>query len=76
LARRVEALAAEDAKPVPLPKGLGTLISEHFGVPPSKRLGDLRARLEAEVQAGTLEGQREPDYYLAWLEANRTALDL
>jgi poly(A) polymerase len=76
LARRVDALAAEDAKPVPLPKGLGTLISERFGVPPSKRLGDLRARLQAEVEAGNLEAQRDPDYYLTWLETNRAELGL
>lgn len=75
LARRIEEVRAADARPVPLPKGLGTAISERFGVPPSKKLGELRGCLEAEVEAGRLEPQREPDYYLAWLEAHRTELE-
>src|SRR5690606_14191563 len=50
LAKRVDALKAEDAKVPPLPKGLGEAIMDEFGIPPSKRLGDIRKKLEEDAQ--------------------------
>lgn len=67
LSRRSKSLAAADAKGKPLPKGLGTVMSETLGIPPSKRLGELRALLELQVQQGVLEAHRQADYYVAWL---------
>jgi len=67
LAKRVEALKAEDAKVSPLPKGLGEDIMREFGVPPSKRLGEIRQRLHDDAEAGTIEAGREIAYYLGVL---------
>jgi poly(A) polymerase len=49
----------------PLPTGIGNVIMEHFGLPPSKQIGDLKHALEAAVDAGELEARREAEYYLA-----------
>jgi hypothetical protein len=53
-----------DAKIPPLPKGLGTAISQQFAIPPSPRLGSVMKLLKEKVEAGELEAQRELDYYL------------
>ena len=74
LSHRIERLRAEDAKPVPLPKGLGEAIMRHFGLPPSREVGVLRNRLQEEVEAGRLEAQRDDAYYLAWLDEHRAEL--
>lgn len=76
LSDRIEKLRAEDLKVAPLPKGLGDAIMKRFALPPSRLIGDLRMKLEAEVEAGRLEPQRDSDYYLEWLLANRDALGL
>jgi poly(A) polymerase len=76
LADRIEQLNAEDQKIPPLPKGIGAEIMQRFALPPSRRIGELRDRLEAEVAAGTLEPLRDSAYYIAWLEAHRTELSI
>lgn len=73
---RIERLLKEDAKIVPLPKGLGTAISERFGVPPSKRLGDLRKRLEDLVGSGDLQAQQSIEHYLDFIDAHRSDFGL
>jgi poly(A) polymerase len=75
LAQRIERLRAEDAKVPPLPKGVGDAIMAHFALPPSRRIGDLKRRLEQEVDAGVLEARRDSAYYVAWLETHRGELD-
>ena len=40
---------------------------EKFGLPPSKRIGDLKKALETAVESGELEARREADYYLAYV---------
>jgi hypothetical protein len=64
LAERIEALAAEDAKPKPLPTGLGNLLMSGLDLPPGKHLGDLRKKLEALYEAGELLGGQPAEYYL------------
>ena len=71
LRKRVEAIASEDSKVKPLPKGLGKAIMNRFEVPPSKRLGDLMKQLEDAAAAGDIEGQRDFEYYLEHLAAHR-----
>ncbi len=70
LADRIDALRAEDAKGPNLPKGLGDAIIKRFGVPPSKRLGNLMKALDAKVEAGELEAQLDFEGYLSWLEGS------
>jgi poly(A) polymerase len=67
LQARIVALREEDAKLPPLPTGIGSVIMERFGLPPSKQLGDLKKALEAAVERGELEARREADYYLAFV---------
>jgi len=76
LADRIELLRAEDAKVPPLPKGVGSAIMTHFALPPSRLIGELKERLEAEIERGTLEPRREDAYYVAWLETHRAELGL
>lgn len=76
LSRRVKAIQKEDAKVAPLPKGLGSAISEAFGVPPSKRLGDLRNELEQRAEAGELQAEQDIQYYIDWMREHADELGL
>jgi poly(A) polymerase len=64
LQSRIEQLRVEDAIEPPLPTGIGNVIMEHFGLPPSRQIGDLKRALEQSVETGELEARREPEYYL------------
>jgi poly(A) polymerase len=70
LAERVAAIAVEDAKPAPLPKGLGTALISALGIAPGPRLGDLMDALRREVEGGGLEAQREHAHYLEHVRSN------
>jgi poly(A) polymerase len=67
LAVRISALAAQDAKLPPLPSGLGNELMTAFALPPSRRIGELKSALEAAVEAGELEPQRESAYYVKFI---------
>jgi poly(A) polymerase len=64
---RIERLRAEDAKLPPLHKGIGTAIMAHFGLPPSKRIGELKQALEAAIERGELEPRQDDAHYIEWL---------
>jgi poly(A) polymerase len=68
LAERIQRLQEEDTRIPPLPTGLGNSIMDRFGIPPSKRIGDLKRALEEAIERGELEERRDDDYYLTWLE--------
>jgi poly(A) polymerase len=76
LAKRIRVLQEEDLKVAPLPKGLGTVIMKEFGVPPSKRLGDLMKQLTAAVESGEVEAEQPAEYYIEYLAAHRNAYGL
>lgn len=76
LAKHIRDLQEEDSKIAPLPKGLGTVIMKEFGLPPSKRLGDLMNQLKALVDAGEVEAQQPAEYYTGYLAAHRDAFGL
>ena len=67
LALRVRQIDEMDAKVPPLPKGLGTLISARFGIPPSPALGELMKMLKDQVEGGELDAQQPLEYYLNFL---------
>jgi len=67
LQQRVERLAEADAALPPLPAGIGNALMSHFGLPPSRQVGELKRLLEAAIERGELEPRREDEYYLAWL---------
>lgn len=62
---RIAALAEQDARPRPLPAGLGNLLMRELELPPGKHLAHLRSRLEQLFEQGQLEGGREAEYYVA-----------
>lgn len=67
LSARIQALRVEDAKEPPLPTGIGNVMMEHFGLPPSRQIGDLKRALEQAVESGEIEPRREAEYYLAFV---------
>jgi poly(A) polymerase len=58
LTLRIRELAALDAVQPPLPSGVGNLIMEAFGIPPSRLIGDIKRALEAAVESGEIPGSR------------------
>ena len=60
----------------PLPKGLGTEIMKAFGVPPSKRLGDLMKQLAADAEDGKVEPGQPPKHYIDYLRTHASEYDL
>ena len=69
LARRVEALREIDARVPSLPTGLGNEIMKHFGLKPSRLIGELMKDLTRAVEQGELTAQQEAGHYLAYLES-------
>jgi poly(A) polymerase len=67
LKERILAIRALDARVPPLPPGLGNAIMQIFGLPPSKRIGDLRKLCEEAVERGELEERRDATYYVEFL---------
>jgi poly(A) polymerase len=67
LSSRIQTLREEDAKVPPLPTGIGNVIMEHFKLPPSRQIGDLKRALEVAVESGEIEPRREAEYYLAYV---------
>jgi poly(A) polymerase len=76
LAGRITHLAAEDAEIEPLPKGVGNAIMESFGIPPSKRIGDIKRALELAVEAGEIPAEQESEYYIEFLAQNKARFGL
>jgi poly(A) polymerase len=70
LKERILVIRELDARVPPLPPGLGNAIMETFGLPPSKRIGDLRKLCEEAVERGELEERREATYYVDYLRAH------
>ena len=66
----------EDAKVPPLPKGLGDAIIQGFGIPPSKRVGDIKRALEASVEAGEIGPHETSEYYVQFLTENKARFGL
>ena len=76
LSDRIYAIREADAKPKPLPKGLGEVLIARLGLPPSKLIGDIRKELEAAVESGELPLQAEFDLYLNFVRQNPTRFRL
>ncbi len=76
LSKRIKALAAIDSKVPPLPKGLGSAITEAFGIEPSKRLGDLRNEVERRCESGEIASHQDVAFYIEWMRAHAGELGL
>jgi len=70
LSGRIQDLRDLDAKQPPLPKGVGSAIMSHFGLAPTRFIGDLKRALEQAIDSGELEERREDEYYIKWLESS------
>jgi poly(A) polymerase len=70
LKERILAIRELDARVPPLPPGLGNAIMESFGLPPSKRIGDLRKLCEEAVERGELQERRDAAYYVDYLRTH------
>jgi poly(A) polymerase len=67
LLERILAIRELDARLPPLPPGLGNAIMEAFGLPPSRRIGELRKICEDAILRGELTEREPSDYYLEYL---------
>ena len=67
LAERVRLVAAEDAKLPPLPGGIGDAIMSSFGIPPSRKVGEMKRALEAAVECGEVPERQEAEVYLDFI---------
>lgn len=76
LQERIAALAADDAKQPPLPKGLGDELMKAFDLPPSRLIGELRRALEAVVEAGELPAGQTSDVYIDFVRNQRARFGL
>jgi poly(A) polymerase len=70
LQQRIGQLAAEDAVVPPLPSGIGDAIMQAFGLPPSRKVGEVKRALEAAVEASEVAPHQEMDAYIVFLRAN------
>jgi poly(A) polymerase len=76
LQQRITALAAEDARVPPLPSGIGDEIMRAFGLPPSRKIGDMKKALEDAVAAGEIAPQQSAEAYVEFVRANRERFEL
>lgn len=71
LSGRIGVLAAEDEKEPPLPTGVGNELMSAFGLPPSRKIGDIKRALEAAIESGELEPRMESSAYVEFVGQNR-----
>ena len=72
LAERVQKLREIDAQVPPLPSGIGDEIMKTFGIPPSRKIGELKKALEAAIDAGEIPSHENSEFYLNFLRENAT----
>ncbi len=71
LQQRITELAAEDAVLPPLPSGIGDEIMRAFGLPPSRKIGEIKKALEQAVESGEIEARQPAEAYVAFVSENR-----
>jgi poly(A) polymerase len=76
LQARIGQLAEEDALVPPLPSGIGDEIMRAFGLPPSRKVGDVKRMLEEAAQSGDVEPHQPADAYIEFLRQNRDRFGL
>jgi poly(A) polymerase len=76
LQHRITTLAEEDARIPPLPSGIGDEIMRAFGLPPSRKIGELKKALEDAVAAGEIAPQQPAEAYVEFVRANRERFGL
>ena len=75
LLQRIAVVRELDARMPPLPPGVGNAIMEAFGIPPSRRVGDLRKLCEDAIERGELLERQPAEYYVDFLRRQVIAED-
>ena len=76
LQHRIGQLAEEDALVPPLPSGIGDEIMRAFGLPPSRKVGDVKRMLEEAVQAGEVAPHQSLEAYVEFLRSQHDRFGL
>lgn len=76
LADRVRQIREMDAVVPPLPSGIGDEIMRVFGIPPSRRIGELKKALEDAVDNGEVPSHQPAEVYLSFLRENAARFGL
>jgi poly(A) polymerase len=71
LAGRIRMLAAEDAKLPPLPTGVGDAVMKAFGIPPSRKIGEIKKMLEDAIASGEVEERLPCEAYVELIAKDR-----
>lgn len=71
LAGRIRMLAAEDAKQPPLPTGIGDAVMKAFGLPPSRKIGEIKKQLETMIEKGEVEARLPCEAYLDLIASDK-----
>jgi poly(A) polymerase len=71
LQHRIGELAAEDARLPPLPSGIGDEIMRAFGLPPSRKIGEVKRALEEAVEAGEIAPRQDAEAYVEFVRERR-----
>ena len=71
LQHRIGELAAEDARLPPLPSGIGDEIMRAFGLPPSRKIGEVKRALEDAVEAGEIAPRQDAGAYVEFVRERR-----
>lgn len=70
LKQRILAIRELDARVPPLPPGLGNAIMQAFGLPPGRRIGELRTICEDAIERGELAERLPAESYVEFLRKN------
>jgi poly(A) polymerase len=70
LQHRITSLAEEDARVPPLPSGIGDEMMRAFGLPPSRKIGDIKKALELAIEKGEIEPGQPADVYVEFVRAD------
>ncbi len=76
LQQRIGALAEHDSRLPPLPGGIGDDMMRAFGLPPSRKIGELKRELESAVERGEIEARLPSEAYVEFVRANRDRFGL
>lgn len=75
LVQRLQSIRAQDAIAPALPKGLGNVLMERFGMDPGPALGRVMTALKARVEDGELPRGAEHEVYLDFLGEHTELMD-
>lgn len=67
---RVREIIEQDAVVPPLPGGVGNAIMEAFGLPPSRKVGEIKRALEEAIDSGDVPSHQPSEVYVAFVKEN------